>query len=71
MCDPYGDGIATHILLGTFARVCLAKLAQPQDCDAEKVFALKILRKVDSKLKTRGCIASRSDSLYSHQVEAD
>lgn len=32
---------------GTFARVWLAKLAQPQAGDESRVFALKILRKVD------------------------
>lgn len=34
---------------GTFARVWLAKLAKPQQGDEDKVFALKILRKVDSQ----------------------
>ena len=34
---------------GTFARVWLARLAQPADEDKDKVFALKILRKTDGK----------------------
>jgi hypothetical protein len=38
---------ADEDLLGTFARVWLAKLANPQNGDENKVFALKILRKVD------------------------
>lgn len=36
--------------LGTFARVWLARLANPAIEDKDKVFALKILRKTDSKL---------------------
>ena len=34
---------------GTFARVWLARLANPMHEDKDKVFALKILRKVDGK----------------------
>lgn len=35
--------------LGTFARVWLTRLANPDDEDRDKVFALKILRKADSE----------------------
>jgi len=35
--------------LGTFARVWLVKLRTPVVEDQDKVFALKVLRKVDSK----------------------
>ena len=34
---------------GTFARVWLARLANPRQEDDAKVFALKVLRKVDGK----------------------
>jgi hypothetical protein len=37
-------------IAGTFARVWLVKLAWPQEGDEEKVFALKVLRKVDGTL---------------------
>jgi hypothetical protein len=39
---------------GTFARVWLARLAWPHEGDEEKVFALKVLRKVDGLLHTSG-----------------
>jgi len=36
-------------LLGTFARVWLVKLKTPAEEDRDKVFALKVLRKVDGE----------------------
>lgn len=36
--------------IGTFARVWLVKLANPAEEDRDKVFALKVLRKVEGKL---------------------
>jgi hypothetical protein len=39
---------------GTFARVWLAKLAKPKDDEEKKkVFALKVLRKVEGRLSDR------------------
>ncbi len=35
------------MLTGTFARVWLVRLANPRPEDRDKVFALKVLRKVD------------------------
>lgn len=57
-------------LAGTFARVWLAKLQSPQNGDSEKVFALKVLKKIDSK-RTRSVSASHhtSDAVNSHQIE--
>lgn len=49
---------------GTFARVWLAKLAKPQAGDEDKVFALKILRKVDIiKLKQIEHVKNERDVL--------
>jgi hypothetical protein len=45
-CDG-GTNRADEYLLGTFARVWLTRLSNPQKGDEDKVFALKILRKVD------------------------
>lgn len=36
-------------VLGTFARVWLVRLANPAEEDRDKVFALKVLRKVEGK----------------------
>ncbi len=36
-------------ILGTFARVWLVRLADPAEEDRDKVFALKVLRKVEGK----------------------
>lgn len=38
-----------HADLGTFARVWLVKLRTPVVQDQDKVFALKVLRKVDGE----------------------
>ena len=40
-------------IVGTFARVWLARLATPGKEDTKKVFALKILRKVDGNRALR------------------
>lgn len=37
------------VLIGTFARVWLVRLANPAPEDNDKVFALKVLRKVEGK----------------------
>ena len=34
---------------GTFARVWLVRLANPAEADRQKVFALKVLRKVEGE----------------------
>lgn len=39
---------------GTFARVWLARLANRKNGDQNKVFALKVLRKVDGELRSLG-----------------
>lgn len=36
--------------IGTFARVWLVRLANPRPEDRDKVFALKVLRKVEGKI---------------------
>lgn len=56
---------------GTFARVWLARVANPREEDKDKVFALKVLRKVDSKCAA-SCLLEPADdcTTYSHQVEA-
>ena len=46
--EPCQVGLIT-CFSGTFARVWLARLAKPSKEDQDKVFALKILRKIDSK----------------------
>lgn len=38
------------VILGTFARVWLVRLANPSEEDKEKVYALKVLRKVEGKV---------------------
>jgi hypothetical protein len=43
------SNMLTDAFKGTFARVWLARLANPKKEDDSKVFALKILRKVDGK----------------------
>lgn len=43
---------ADHGTVGTFARVWLVKLANPAPEDKDKVFALKVLRKVEGTLYT-------------------
>lgn len=50
---------------GTFARVWLAKLAKAQPGDEDKVFALKILQKVDGKPKPF-VLASLLSALHRH-----
>ena len=40
--------------IGTFARVWLVRLANPRPEDRDKVFALKVLRKVDGILLHSG-----------------
>lgn len=42
--------LADHGDIGTFARVWLVRLADPRPEDRDKVFALKVLRKVDGIL---------------------
>jgi hypothetical protein len=39
--------LTTSVLIGTFARVWLTNLVTSKKEDADKVFALKILRKTD------------------------
>jgi hypothetical protein len=36
-----------RLLTGTFARVWLARLAKPRPEECHKVFALKVLKKID------------------------
>jgi hypothetical protein len=41
---------ADYGAVGTFARVWLVRLANPAPEDRDKVFALKVLRKVEGRL---------------------
>lgn len=41
-------------ILGTFARVWLVRSANPTEQDRDKVYALKVLRKVEGKLDSEG-----------------
>lgn len=43
----------TYTVLGTFAKVWLAKLAKPGNGDGETVFALKVLKKMDGERALR------------------
>jgi hypothetical protein len=43
---------ADYGAVGTFARVWLVKLANPSPEDKDKVFALKVLRKVEGRSYT-------------------
>jgi protein kinase A len=47
-----------RLFAGTFARVWLARLANPRHEDRNKVFALKVLKKVDGM--SRKSIARKS-----------
>lgn len=48
---PENGGLYCSHKLGTFARVWLVRLKDAQSGDENKVFALKILRKVDGMLR--------------------
>lgn len=48
---------------GTFARVWLARLSHPVEPERERVYALKILRKVDSKWPFTACHGSMEHRL--------
>lgn len=52
-------GRVADLMLGTFARVWLVRVKNARNGDESKVFALKILRKVDgmraSPSSVRGC----------------
>lgn len=63
----------THhsLLTGTFARVWLARMANSRQEDRNKVFALKVLRKVDGRSRRPQITARETLSKFvSHQVKA-
>lgn len=48
---------------GTFARVCLVRLANPKnEAERTRVFALKILRKTEGSCNLNTCLGSDSPS---------
>ena len=66
------DLVACSSILGTFARVWLARLAGCVAEKKDKVFALKVMRKSDSKSTTRDIVpAAGLIHVCSHQVEAN
>ncbi|KAK5010369.1 hypothetical protein LTR28_010288 [Elasticomyces elasticus] len=55
---------------GTFARVWLARLKKPRSGDANKVFALKVLRKVDGEDDAHAEVQQIRSYGCSHPAEA-
>ncbi len=70
--NSQSEGVADHTLCtGTFARVWLARFADHTQEDRNKVFALKVLRKIDGLFPIHLVETRKLSSIvHSHQVEA-